>query len=330
MGAMVLIGGIMLHLVVSGALHRPLPHCKKYAHTPTQKPAYQETQNEVMQQIDDVKYSNINVNHEKRIDSTCAGSLRSMEKADGTYSKVDSCENINTTYDLLEKNEKSMDRDIEKIEKKVCSYLDMSLLREPVFIMLGLAQLFHMMATVSIDVLLPDMGRSKGLQEQQAVFLLSSLGIADMVGRLLSGWIYDLPCFRSRFHVLYGMALLVQGSVALVLAYSSTWTSLIITTIVYGFDCGFIVAQRVNIAVYLLGVERLSSSFSLIVAFQGVGVLIGPFTAGYLYDVTCAYLASFLFASVLAFLAAGFLFLAIWTHARTREQRDKVQTNNSL
>lgn len=78
--------------------------------------------------------------------------------------------------------------------------------------------------------------------------------------------------------------------------------------IVFGFTIGAYVGLTSVILVDLLGLERLTNAFGLLLLFQGIATFIGPPIVGSLYDSTGKYTAGFLFAGIMIAVSGAILF----------------------
>lgn len=159
-------------------------------------------------------------------------------------------------------------------------YIDLSLLSDPVFLVFGIAQGILTMSYVGGQLLLLALAENRGIAESKGVFLLSAVGIADTVGRITSGLLFD--CYPIRLHrvLVYNLAIFITALTYFGWAFCSSFELLILICVIHGLINGFVVSQRAVIASDILGVERLSSSFGLTVCFQGCGNIVGPFIAG--------------------------------------------------
>ena len=159
-------------------------------------------------------------------------------------------------------------------------YIDLSLLSDPVFLVFGFAQGLLTMSYVGGQLLLLALAERRGVSEPKGVFLLSAVGIADTLGRITSGFLFD--CHRIRIHrvSVYNTAIFITALTYFGWAFGTSFELLLSMSVVHGLINGIVVSQRAVIASDILGVERLSSSFGLTVCFQGCGNIIGPFIAG--------------------------------------------------
>jgi MFS family permease len=165
-------------------------------------------------------------------------------------------------------------------------HFGLSYLGEFVFASYCTAMTLITLAYVSGHQLVVDWAVQQGVPESQAVFLLSIIGITDTVGRLLSGFVFDLSWFRPRRKLFYCLSVFGSGAFFFGLGFSSSYISFAVCSALQGFFNGITVCQRAVIIVDIVGLDKLSACFGLCVACQGFGVLLGPMLAGsYLFIV---------------------------------------------
>jgi len=163
---------------------------------------------------------------------------------------------------------------------KVASYFDLNLLLRPVFITYLIALTLATMAYLSAQNLVMAHAIDNGVEPYLSVLVLSIVGVSDTLGRILSGFIYDIPFVRRRRGYLYSFILLGSGLSILGWAFCSSFVALAILSVSNGVFNGAIVAGRPVIVADLVGMSRMTSAFGMTVFCQGAGVVIGPFIAG--------------------------------------------------
>ena len=130
----------------------------------------------------------------------------------------------------------------------------------------------HMLATAA--------ARHHGLSEAEAALVLSAVAGGDFVGRLTSGFFFDLPCVRRRRYRPFSAAMLVMAVGMLLLAnrvpFIVSFRAAMVNAVVFGRFLGIAIAQRTNVLCDLVGTDRLSGALGMcIAAAQGVGVFVG-------------------------------------------------------
>ena len=159
-------------------------------------------------------------------------------------------------------------------------YIDISLCYDPVFLIIIMGLGFHSMAYVAAQILLPALSKNRGYTDSASVFLISVLGISEMCGRIVSGFIFDAPFFRKHQCFMYMTSIVLVAFTEFLWAFCQSYEVLLIAAVIHGVFNGCAVSQRVAVLVDLLGVEKLSSSFGFTVAAQGLGSIVGPPFAG--------------------------------------------------
>ncbi|MBN1375778.1 MAG: MFS transporter [Dehalococcoidia bacterium] len=145
-----------------------------------------------------------------------------------------------------------------------------------------------------------------GMTPVQAATLLTLIGISGISGRLISGLVSD----RIGIKPIILFCLLVLAAITLWIAfYKDTWTFYIFATL-YGIVYSGFVPMMVRITSQVFGMKALGSIFGALMVSDGIGFGVGPWLAGYVFDVTGAYQASFV-AVTAGLIAAVGLILAI-------------------
>ena len=158
--------------------------------------------------------------------------------------------------------------------------LDFAVWKDWRFTMFTAAQTLGVMCNVPMWMLLPAVAEDNGLSKETATLALSAIAAADIAGRTASGFFFDLPSLRRQRYRPYSGCMLVTAIMTLSLPFVASSTTILITAVVFGFALGVVVAQRSNILRDLIGVERFSSAFGMMIFGQGVGVFVGPFLTG--------------------------------------------------
>ncbi|XP_032650420.2 monocarboxylate transporter 13-like [Chelonoidis abingdonii] len=147
--------------------------------------------------------------------------------------------------------------------------------------------------------------RELGFDEYQAAFLMSVAAVADLSGRLLSGWLADCRAFHLG-HILVAWTSLTGISLALV-PLGRSYPLLMAIGVCYGFFSGALTPVVFSILPEIVGIGRIFGSMGLLQMMESIGGLLGAPFSGWLRDMTGNYTASFLAAG--AFLLAGSLVL---------------------
>ncbi|KAI8499208.1 hypothetical protein Bbelb_229720 [Branchiostoma belcheri] len=278
-GALLIIGGMMLNMVVAGALIRPLE-----------------------------AYSDRKV-------------LNGPRKP--TNSRMDDSDTV-----LVPGTTKKCSAAATDFLKTFWTRMDFKMILIPA-VALFMASLFMMQFCLFVPSLyiIP---RAKQLQieDYAAASLLSVSSVADMVSRLAVGAIPDNSRF-SRFDQ-YGLSLCLLGISTLLLPLAKTYPALVAYAIAHGAFYGAFAPTLLTCVAELVSPKRLPSAIGIMMSIQGCASLAGPPFAGWLFDETQSYDATFLQAGA-GFLLAGLLpFLLRLRKKRpadtTEEPADSPQT----
>ena len=85
-------------------------------------------------------------------------------------------------------------------------------------------------------IYLPDYARKRGLSSAQGAFLISIIGIANTIGRIICGYISD-KSWADPLKI-YNVALIVGGSATLTVPWLDSYPLLATYAAVFGFSVG--------------------------------------------------------------------------------------------
>merc|ERR550532_3662718 len=136
---------------------------------------------------------------------------------------------------------------------------------------------------------------------EDAAFLVSIIGISNTLGRVISGWISDFSWVNSL--VVTNSAILLSALTVFLFPYCTSYASLVIMALLFGFFVAAYISLTSIILVDLLGLDNLTSAFGLLTLFRGFSSMIGPPINGWIFEATEQYNISF-------FVSGGFLMLA--------------------
>ncbi|KAJ8309968.1 hypothetical protein KUTeg_011833 [Tegillarca granosa] len=185
--------------------------------------------------------------------------------------------------------------------------LDFSLLKDIIFLLFVISNFCTSIGFNMPYIYLPDRAKDAGIDENKGAFLVSVIGIANTVGRVIFGWISDKPWVNRL--MLYNTALTICGIATALSPVSDSYEFLVVYAAIFGAFIGVYVGLTSVVLVDLLGLDKLTSSFGLLLMFQGVATLIGPPIAGWLYDGTGSYNISFHVAGTVVAISGSMLYL---------------------
>ncbi|MCA1645697.1 MAG: MFS transporter, partial [Chloroflexi bacterium] len=144
-----------------------------------------------------------------------------------------------------------------------------------------------------------------GLTEVTAAGMLAAMGVFDLVGTTLSGWLSDRMDPRKLliwYYMLRGIALLFLPA-----AYEAGVPALAAFVVFYGLDWVATVPPTVRLVADRFGKDRVGPVFGWVFAAHQFGGSIAAFSAGALHTWLGDYLVAFLTAGALCLLAAGLI-----------------------
>ncbi|UYV61903.1 hypothetical protein LAZ67_1007028 [Cordylochernes scorpioides] len=204
--------------------------------------------------------------------------------------------------------------------------LDFSLLTSPTFLLLGISGFLALAGVFIPFIFLVDRAVLVGIPKEQAMLLLSVIGVTNTFGRVFCGYISDKPQVSAL--VINNCALIMGGVATAISPFFSSYIVLVIYGGVFGFSIACFAALRSVITVELLGLERLTNAFGLLLLFQGVATMVGSPVAGLFYDSTGSYDFSFYIAggliAVAGIMGFGLPPVSRWEKARQRNCEEIV------
>ncbi|KAK7471581.1 hypothetical protein BaRGS_00035744 [Batillaria attramentaria] len=163
--------------------------------------------------------------------------------------------------------------------------MELSLLREPVFLFYCFSICLYTASLKSSLVFLPALVKSRGVSEIHAAYLLSISGILDTIGRVTSGVVLGLRPLQRLRSVFFNAFVFLLCALLFVVPSLSSFPEFVAVFGMFGMLTGAYVCQKSVILVDMLGQGKLGSSFGLLIFFQGLGNCVGPPLSGLLKDV---------------------------------------------
>jgi MFS family permease len=175
----------------------------------------------------------------------------------------------------------------ESFTSALAQMLDVSLLTDPVFVLIGISNLFGMAGLYIPFVYLVDCAIKDGVDSSQASFLLSIIGITNTVGRVACGYFADFPSVNALF--VNNVCLVVSALAVIATPFCHTYGAYITMAIFFGVAISGYISLTSIILVDLLGLDKLTNAFGLLILFRGAAAIVGSPLAGVIYDATHTY-----------------------------------------
>ncbi|XP_014362186.2 monocarboxylate transporter 12 [Papilio machaon] len=210
----------------------------------------------------------------------------------------------------------------EEFKAALSEMLDISLLIDPIFILFSLSNFLTSIGFYIPYVYTVPMSEKLGIANP--AYLISIIGASNLVGRIILGYISDKPWVNRL--LAYNLCLTIAGiSTGLAMACWEFWGLALYAT-TFGFTIGAYVGLTSVVLVDLLGIEKLTNAFGLLLLFQGIASLIGPPFAGWLYDQLNSYAPGFYVAAGTISLSGIILFLIPVIEKRNNRTRWNQET----
>ncbi|ESO98952.1 hypothetical protein LOTGIDRAFT_231273 [Lottia gigantea] len=302
-GTLLVLGGINLHVLVCGALLRPLNTFKRHT---SQKVTMKSTvtQETNIGQVDTLKIRSHPEDDEVKIDSE----IHSVPLVSQTY-KTD-LRNHSETGDRLEEFQSQSDiysfvppETINKAERKmshsssVCNCLKnfggslgFYLWKDPTFICLILVTALAIFLILFLNYF-PAFVTDNGTSEQDAAIFISVAGAIDFFARLGVGFFANAGFVKRRYICAFG--LFVSGINCHMLRFYTTYKLQLAGIIIYGL-CGGIYNSFIPVLLSdILGVQHLAKSLGFTMITHGLVISLYHPLVGALKDITGSYITSF-------------------------------------
>lgn len=109
----------------------------------------------------------------------------------------------------------------------------------------------------------------------------------------------------------------------------SQWIGQIIYTVTYGVTSAAYVLLTTLVLADLLGADKFTNAFGLLLLFQGVATFIGPPVVGFMYDSACSYSQGFVLMGIMITLSGLMLYpvpcVQKWQSSKENKKTEKLQ-----
>jgi len=208
-----------------------------------------------------------------------------------------------------------------KLARILNQMMDFSLFKDPVFMMYAASNFLTSIGFNVPYVFTVDRALFWEMDGKQAAFLLSVIGMANTIGRIILGWLSDRKGINRLY--LYNSCLIVCGISMGLSVFCNTYISQVVYCAIFGVTSGAYVGLTSVVLVDLLGLDKLTNAFGLLLMFQGIASVIGPPIIGALYDSIGDYDAGFYFAGTMIFISGAMLFAIPPLQRRLKNKKPK-------
>ncbi|XP_076856326.1 monocarboxylate transporter 12-B isoform X1 [Brachyhypopomus gauderio] len=165
-----------------------------------------------------------------------------------------------------------------------------------------------------------------GVSHHHAAFLMSILGVIDIVGNITFGWLTDRRCLKKYRSVCYMVAVAMEGLCCFLIPLLRTFALLVPFSVLYGYFDGAYVALIPVVTSDVVGTTYLSSALGVVYFLHAFPYLVSPPIGGWLVDTTGTYTATFLLSGF-ALLSSALLLATVTAvrHCRGIQRRRQAQ-----
>lgn len=181
---------------------------------------------------------------------------------------------------LLTKEVAELPPGVKNDEKPVKKFklLDFSILKECSFILYSLFGLFATLGFFAPQLYIIELSVSCGVERDRATYMLSTMAVAEIVGRFFIGWLLTQNRIQKR-KLLVLMACVISMTADLLgFTLVTEFYGLVVCCAVYGFFMGTLACTHIPMLAEddVVGLERMSSAAGVYVFIHSFAGLAGP------------------------------------------------------
>lgn len=156
--------------------------------------------------------------------------------------------------------------------------LDVSILKEPSFILYSLFGLFATIGFLAPPLYVIELSVSRGVERERATYMLSAMAVAEILGRFCIGWVLSRRFLMDKKLLVLLVCVVVMGVDLLGFTLVTEFYGLAVCCAVYGFTMGTLACTHIPMLAEddVVGIDRMSSAAGVYVYIQSFAGLAGP------------------------------------------------------
>uniref|UniRef100_A0AAG5CPY1 Major facilitator superfamily (MFS) profile domain-containing protein n=1 Tax=Anopheles atroparvus TaxID=41427 RepID=A0AAG5CPY1_ANOAO len=235
--------------------------------------------------------------------------------------RASSCPDIyRNSMTTIAKEKSAWYQGVEEFRALLVSILDFSYFSDVHYLLFAISN-FLLYTFYDVPyVYLGDNAIQIGFSHAQSSMLIAIIGILNMVGEIVLGWMGDRKSVNANYT--YAICMALCGLVTALVPLFKDYTSLSVLAGGFGLFIAANYSLTSIILVELITLERFTNAYGLLLLVQGVANLVGPPLAGWISDLTESYDLSFYLAGFFIVIS-GALLLVLPTIEKVRKVLDK-------
>ncbi|XP_071051280.1 monocarboxylate transporter 14-like isoform X2 [Onthophagus taurus] len=219
----------------------------------------------------------------------------------------------------------------EAMRRTLATMLDFSLLKSPSFILMALSGFFTMMGFYTPYMYIKTRAENEfHLDVSLTTWLISTIGIANTIGRILCGALSFFPKISTLW--VNNIALSISGIVTIMSGLSMTAEYQFFYSVMFGLTISSFASLRSILVVELLGLSKLTNAFGLLLLFQGIAAAVGSPIAGAFMEMTQSYDASFYLSGSLLLMSGLVCYplSCVNKWEENKKEKDEKESSNNV
>lgn len=212
------------------------------------------------------------------------------------YSLLSASESSLSSSDLNDDNDNKCHLITKRIYKTIKHIIPINILKNPSFLLFCFANfIFYMWHETPMMFIRDYTDECKCIEKHRIWILLISCGLANAIGQWIYGYFGDKENVNEK--ILYAISTIICGITVLTIPLVlHNYTLLLINQILFGIFVSANFVLNSIILVEILGVNKLTNAYGLLLLVQGFALVIGSPIAGWIGDTTGNYNNTFYYS----------------------------------